>query len=289
MASTDTRNAESNSNSKRLWQMITVGVFSALIGLAGCGGGKSDPNKVVVGTMSGQETTLMETARDVAKERYGLTLEIVQYTDYTKPNSDLESKKIDANVFQHLPYLELAMKAHGYDFTVVGKTFVYPMGLYSEKHTHVADFPEGATIAIPADPSNLARALLLLQDHNLIGLDSERFTVTLENIKSNPKHWAFKEVTQEELVKLMPELDGAIINTNYAVNMDLHPSTDALVHEAATSPYANLVVVRTEYAKEEKFTKLVAALHSPEVVAKAQELFKDGAIPAWSTTSRKAP
>src|SRR6185503_20098945 len=125
--------------------------------------GKPTPTTLTVGTISGPESDLVETAKEVAQTQYGLTIKIVEFNDYTMPNEALADGSLDANVYQHLPYLQTAMKARGYHFTVIGKTFVYPMGIYSAKYKHLDELPEHALIGIPNDPSNSSRALILLQ------------------------------------------------------------------------------------------------------------------------------
>lgn len=131
---------------------------------------KPSPNTLNIGTIAGPETELVEVAKDVALKDYGLDVKIVEFNDYNLPNEALDDGSLDANVYQHLPYLQAAMKAHGYNLEVIGKTFIYPTGIYSHKIKSLKQLKNKAIIAIPNDPSNEARALLLLQKAGLITL-----------------------------------------------------------------------------------------------------------------------
>jgi D-methionine transport system substrate-binding protein len=245
--------------------------------LSGCG--KPDPNTLVVGTIAGPETELVDVAQKVAQEKYGLTIKIVEFSDYNLPNEALLDGTLDANIYQHLPYLQAASKAHGYDFEVIGKTFVYPTGIYSSKINDLNDLPNHATIALPNDPSNEARALVLLQKAGLITLKSKQ--ATTRDIASNPKKLRFKELDAAQLPRVLADVDAAVINTTFAVPAGLSPSRDALFIENKDSPYANLIVIRRNSEKRAKLEQLVKALNSQEVKEKAKNLFGDSAIVAW--------
>jgi len=253
-------------------------VLTLLVLLPGCG--KQDPNTLVVGTIAGPETELVEVAQKVALERYGLTIKVIEFSDYNLPNEALMDGTLDANVYQHLPYLKAASKAHGYDFEVIGKTFVYPTGLYSAKIKTLQALPDHALIALPNDPSNEARALLLLQKAGLITLKSTQST-TVHNIKSNPKQLRFKELDAAQLPRILADVDAAVINTTFAIPAGLSPTRDALYLEHKDSPYANLIVIRRNSDKKAQLELLVKALNSPAVEKKSHELFGDAAIVAW--------
>ena len=246
--------------------------------LSACG--KPNPNTLVVGTIAGPETELVDIAQKVALNQYGLTIKIIEFSDYNLPNEALMDGTLDANVYQHLPYLKAASAAHGYHFDVIGKTFVYPTGLYSTKIKSIQALPQQAIIAIPNDPSNEARALLLLQKAGLITLKKSDST-TLSSIKNNPKHLRFKELDAAQLPRVLADVDAAVINTTFAIPAGLKPSRDALFMENKDSPYANLIVVRSDNDKKDKLALLVKALNSNEVKNKAKRLFGEGAIAAW--------
>ena len=241
---------------------------------------KPPPNTLVVGAISGPETELVTVAKQVALERYGITLKIVEFNDYNLPNAALQDGSLDANVYQHLPYLKAASKAHGYNLEAIGKTFVYPTGLYSSKYKTLAEIPEHAIIALPNDPSNELRALLLLEKAKLITLNPTQQS-TIQDIATNPKHVQFKELDAAQLPRILPDVDAAVINTTFAIPANLRPSQDALFLESKESPYANLIVIRRDSNKKKQLNLLVKALNSEEVKKKAQELFGDAAIAAW--------
>lgn len=265
------------------WYLSLFIALLSLVSLTNCSKSaqQSSSHVIRVGTIAGPETELMEVAKNVAGQKYNLDIEIVQFTDYILPNQALADGSIDANMFQHLPYLEETIKVKGYKLSPIGKTFIYPMGVYSKKTRNLTDLRDHAIVAIPNDPSNEARALLLLNKAGLIKLKSGTLFVTPQDIVSNPKQLIFKEMEAAQLPRILPDVDLAAINTNYAMLAGLLPSRDALVLESPDSPYANIVVVRTADKDNPKFQKLMDALHSQQVRARAKQLFKGQAIPAW--------
>lgn len=241
---------------------------------------KPNPNTLIVGTMSGPESDVIAVAQTIAQNRYGLTIKIIEFSDYNLPNAALQDGTLDVNIFQHLPYLKDSIQAHHYNLEAIGKTFLYPMAIYSNKLTTLKDLQPGAIIAIPNDPSNEARALLLLRNAKLIRLKKHSGS-TLSDIRSNPNHYQFRELDAAQLPRVLPDVDLAVINTNFAISAGLQPNRNALFVEKKTSPYANLIVIRKDSTKKEQIKQFVEAIHSPEVTAKAQELFSNSAIPAW--------
>jgi len=254
-------------------------ILGVILSLLACSE-KPNPNTLIVGTMSGPESDVIAVAQTIAQNRYGLTIKIIEFSDYNLPNAALEDGTLDANIFQHLPYLEDSIQAHHYNLEAIGKTFLYPMAIYSNKLTTLKDLQPGAIIAIPNDPSNEARALLLLQNAKLIRLKKHSGS-TLSDIRSNPNHYQFRELDAAQLPRVLPDVDLAVINTNFAIPAGLQPNRNALFVEKKTSPYANLIVIRKNSTKKEQIKQFIEAIHSPEVTAKAQELFSDSAIPAW--------
>ncbi|WP_412755959.1 MetQ/NlpA family ABC transporter substrate-binding protein [Legionella bozemanae] len=249
-----------------------------LLSLVACN--KPSPNTLVIGTIAGPETELVETAKEVAKNKYDLNIKIVTFNDYNLPNEALQDGSLDANVYQHLPYLNAAIKAHGYTLEAIGRTFVYPMGIYSKKYTSLQQLPEKAVIALPNDPSNEMRALQLLEKAQLITLKPTENT-GLKDIATNPHNLQFKEMDAAQLPRVLPDVDAAVINTTFALPAGLNPSRDALFTEDKNSPYANIIVIRSNAPKKEQLELFVKALNSEEVKEKAKTLFGDSAIPAW--------
>lgn len=261
----------------QLIRKILLGLFT-IIGLQACDQPQEDA--LVVGTISGPETELVEVAKTEAFKQHGLRIKIIEFSDYNLPNEALRDGALDANVYQHLPYLQAAIKARSYPFSVIGKTYIYPVGLYSKKHARLEDIPEKARIALPNDPSNEARALKLLEQRGFIKLKTTDFPDVKDIIK-NPKHWTFVVMDAAQLPRILPDVDGAIINTTFAIPSGLNPQKDALLLEDKNSPYANLIVIRNDNPKKEQLDQLVEALHSQAVQDKAQEVFQGGALPAW--------
>lgn len=258
--------------------MRIFGIFVLLISLVACN--KPSPNTITVGTIAGPETDLVEVAKEVALKQYGLQVKIVEFNDYNLPNEALQDGSLDANVYQHLPYLQAAIKAHGYNLEPIGKTFIYPTGIYSSKIKSLTQLPDKAVIAIPNDPSNEARALLLLHKAGLITLKNTH-TATTADIATNPKQLNIKELDAAQLPRVLSDVDAAVINTTFAIPAGLSPSRDAIYIEDKDSPYANLIVIRPDNPKKPQLEEFVKALNSEEVKNKAKELFGDAAIPAW--------
>lgn len=235
-----------------------------------------------VGVISGPESLLMEEAKKIAEEEYGIKIKILLFNDYRLPNIALHEGSLDANMFQHVPYLEEEMKHNSYQFTVIGKTFHYPSAVYSRRWQQLAQLPLKAQVALPNDPTNEGRALRLLERAGLIQLDPQAgYLATPRSIQYNPKQLQFKELDAAQLSRALPDVDIAVINTNYAILAGLYPHKHALWMEDPRSNYANVIVVRTIDKNNTQLEALVKALHSPKVVALADKLFHKQAIPAW--------
>ena len=217
----------------------------------------------------------------LAKE--GVELEVKVFTDYVQPSMQTNEKRVDGNFFLHQPYLDEFKKKQKNDIqTVVAKVHVEPLGAYSGKHKAVADIPEGATVAIPNDPSNSGRALLLMAKNGLITLkDLNNISATQKDIAENPKKLKIRELEAATLPRVLNQVDLAVINTNYAIEAKLNPLKDSLFIEDASSPYANLLVAREESAKTEAMKKLAAALNSPEVKQFIADKYQGAVVPAF--------
>ncbi len=260
----------------------------AALVLAGCHE-RTPANVIRVGTIAGPETRLMEVAKWVAKKCYGLNIKIVTFTDYTTPNAALNDGSIGANMFQHMPFLHKAVEEHGYDIVSVGRTFIYPMGIYSNKIRDLSQLRSGDKVAIPNDPTNEERALLLLQKAKLITLRSNVSALaTINDIQINRKHLKFIALNAAQLPDALSDVTIAVINTNFAIPAGFPPSS-AIYAESADAPYANVVAVRKDNTELPKVKELVASLHSKEVLREAKRIFGDGAIPAWNIHAREKP
>ena len=203
-------------------------------------------------------------ADDLAKE--GITLKVVEFTDYVTPNEAVESGQIDANFFQHVPYQDTFNKDKGFHLVSVAGIHVEPLALYSRKYKKLADTPSGATIAIPNDPTNEGRALLLLQSAGLISVRKEAgLTATPVDVTSNPKKLKFREIEAASLPRVLVDVDGAVINGNYALPAALAAAKDGLLVEGKDSPYVNIVTVKAGNERDPRIKALVKALKSQKI------------------------
>ena len=260
-------------------------VVIAVSFLVACSPKKSNPNVVVVGTISGPETQLMEVAKVVAMNRYHLDVQIIPFSDYNAPNLAVASGALDANAFQTKPFLDEQVKMQHFNLVSIGNTFIYPMGVYSHKIKSLSELKNGDTVALPNDPSNEARGLLLLQQANLITIKpGVGVNATPQDVINNPKQLKFVELDAAELPRALDSVTLAAINTNYASAAKLSLSKDALIVESTKSPYMNLIVVQASRLHEQKLLDLVRAYQSQPVLDEAKQLFGDSAIPGWTAT-----
>ena len=237
---------------------------------------------IKVGVMSGPEGALYEASKKYAKDNYKLDINFIIFDDYASPNRSLNNGEIDANIFQHVPYLNADIKAHGYDLAVVGKTFNYPIGFYSKKIKKLSQLPNGALVIVASDPTTGGRELLLLQKTGLIKLNPKAgLLATPNDIIYNPKHLKFRMLEAAMLPRALDDAYLVAINTSFLTHVGLKLK-DAVIIEGADSPYANIIVVRKS-DKDKKWVKdLVDSVHSKKVVSDAAKYFPEGeAELAW--------
>lgn len=217
---------------------------------------------------------------ELAKQ--GVELDVKVFTDYVQPNVQVEEKRIDANFFQHQPYLDSFNKEKGTHLVSVAAVHVEPFGIYSTKVKSLKDLKEGSDVAIPNDPTNGGRALLLLEKAGLIKLkDSKNLQSTVKDIVSNPKKLKIRELEAATLPRVINQVGAAAINTNYALEAGLVPTKDALVIEGGESAYANILVVRAGNEKLPAIQKLVAAIKTPAVKKFIADKYKGAVVPAF--------
>ncbi|MCL7986527.1 methionine ABC transporter substrate-binding lipoprotein MetQ [Sphingobacterium sp. lm-10] len=249
-----------------------------------CGNNATDENTIRVGIVAGPEKEIAETAKKVAKEQFGLEVELVTFNDYVMPNEALSTGDIDANAFQHVPYLTEQSKQRGYQLAVIGNTFVYPIIAYSKKIKSLDELVANATVAIPNDPTNGGRSLLMLQEQGLITLkDNTGIMPKVIDITSNPKNLRILELEAPQLPKVLDdkEVTIAIINNNFAAQAGLDPDKLGLFRESKDSPYVNVIVTREDNKDLDKVKRFLQAYQSNAVEQKALELFKGQAIKGW--------
>lgn len=212
----------------------------------------------------------------------GIDLKVVEFTDYVKPNLALNDKELDANFFQHEPYLDKFNAEHGTDLVSVAKVHLEPMGIYSHKIKNLNELADGAKVAIPNDPTNGGRALLILQKAGLITLKTgDSITATVQDITENKKNLQFVELEAAQIPRSVDDVDIALINTNFAMEGGFNPLKDALYIESKDSPYANILVVRKGDENRPEIQKLVKALQSPEIKKFIEDKYQGAIVPAF--------
>ncbi|SMG03020.1 MetQ/NlpA family ABC transporter substrate-binding protein [Burkholderia singularis] len=236
---------------------------------------------IKVGVTGGPHAQVMEQVKRVAASS-GLDIRIVEFSDYVQPNAALAAGDIDANSYQHAPYLEQQVKDRGYRIVNVAQTVTFPMGIYSKRVKTLAELPSGARIAIPNDPTNGGRALLLLQKQGLLklragaGLKATRF-----DIVGNPKQLRIVELDAAQIPRSLVDVEAAAINTNYAMEAGLKPKQDAIAIEGPGGPYTNVLAVRAGDQDKPWVAKLVAAYRSPDVKRFIERQYGGAVIAAW--------
>ena len=234
-----------------------------------------------VGVTPGPHAQVMEKVKEVAAKE-GLNIEIFEFNNYVVPNQALASKELEANSFQHKPYLDNQVKNQGYDLVSVGETILLPMAVYSKKITSIDALRDNAVVGIPNDPSNGGRALLVLQDMGLVKLDPDAgLLVTPTHIIENPKNLEFYELEAAQLPHSVGEFDIAVVNTNYAIAAGLNPKKEAIFVEGVDSPYVNIIAVRTEDKDSENVAALLRAYRSDEVREFINQTFDGAILASW--------
>ena len=234
-----------------------------------------------LGVTAGPHAQIAEVAKKVAA-RDGLDIRIVEFQDYIQPNAALDAGDLEANSYQHLPFLESQIKARGYRISAVGNTVTFPMGFYSKRVKSLAELPRGAKVGIQNDPSNSGRALQLLQKAGVLKLKpGAGISATTADIAENPKGLQIVPLEAAQLARSLDDLDASAINTNFAIQAGLVPTRDAIAIEEAKSPYANLIAVRTADKDKPWVARLVKAYQSPEVKAFVSEKFAGSMVPAF--------
>ncbi len=263
---------------KKIFSVLVVLLASAALVFAGGETDSSESNVIKVGATPEPHAAILSVIVDDLAEA-GYDLQIVDFTDYVTPNTSLESGELDANYFQHLPYLESFNAEQGTHLVNAGGIHIEPLALYSNEAKSLDEIADGATIAIPNDPSNEGRALLLLQDAGLITLKEDAgLEATPVDIAENPKNLKFQEIEAASLPRVLQDVDGAVINGNYAIPAGLIATRDGLYVEGANSPYVNVIAVREGHENDAKIKALVEALASDEVKEYVAATYPNGEV-----------
>lgn len=263
---------------------LLVLIVSSFFLFDACKNSKNEnPNFIRVGITSGPEQEIAETAKKIAEEKYNLEVELVAFNDYVVPNEALNNGDIDANAFQHVPYLKEQSKQRGYNLAVVGNTFVYPIVAYSKKIKSINELKNGSKVVIPNDPTNGSRSLLLLEKNGLLKLKENVELPKVTDIISNPRQLKIVEIEAPQLPRVLDdeEVVIAIINNNFAAQAGLDADKLGILKEDKESPYVNVVVAREDNKDSEKVKNFLKAFQSDEVAATAEKVFKGGAVKGW--------
>lgn len=235
------------------------------IGFTACTDEEVEKKKttIKIGATPVPHVEILEFAKPLLKAK-GYDLEIVEFTDYVTPNIAVNEGELDANFFQHLPYLKEFNINKNTKLVKTVNVHLEPMGLYSKKVTSLDELKDGATIAVPNDPTNESRALDILVEKGLLTFNDVQFK-TVVDIKTNPKNLQIKELDAPQLPRVLDEVDAAIINTNYALSASLNPLKDAILLESKDSPYANIIVVKEGNENKDYIKVLNEVLNSKEI------------------------
>ena len=269
--------------------LVAVFSLAASILLTACGGGQQaggdNAQKDVtlkIGATPVPHAEMLAEIKNDLKDK-GITLEVIEFNDYVQPNIALNDKELDANFFQHEPYLNDFVKEHKeMKIKNAAGIHVEPMGIYSHKIKSLSELPDGAKVSIPNDPTNGGRALLLLDKAGLLKLkDGVKENATIQDIVENPKNLAISEVEAAQLPRTLDDVDISVINTNFAMNANLNPVKDALFMEDKTSPYVNIIVVREGDEQRAEIKELISALQNNKMKKFIEEKYKGAIVPAF--------
>ena len=272
---------------KKILAIVTAVLCMALVGCGGTGanngGQNSDAAKTIkVGATAVPHAEILEVAKPIL-EKDGVKLDIIEFSDYVQPNLALNDKELDANFFQHEQYLKNFVEEHKeVKLKSAAGIHIEPMGIYSRKVTDLKELPDGASIALPNDPTNGGRALVLLAKAGLITLkDGAGDNATVQDIVANPRNLRFNEVEAAQVPRTLDDVTAAVINTNYAMQIELSPMKDALFMEDSSSPYVNIIAVREGDETRSEIQALVKAVKSDEVKKFIEDKYKGAVVPAF--------
>ncbi|EGK10682.1 MetQ/NlpA family ABC transporter substrate-binding protein [Kroppenstedtia eburnea] len=268
---------------RKRWSLVLL-AFSLALALTACGGqeaGGADGKQVLkVGASQVPHAEILNQVKPDL-EKKGIQLEVKVLQDYVTPNKGVEEGQLDANFFQHLPWMETSNKERGWHLKKVVGVHIEPIGVYSEKIDKITQLKEGSTIALPNGTSEVTRVLLLLEHEGLIGLKKGDGEKSIKDITDNPKKLKFKPLEAATLPRVLDQVDLAAINTNYALQAKLNPLKDALIIEGKDSPYVNVLAVKEGKEKDKAVQELAKALTSPKVAQFIEKKYKGAVVPAF--------
>ncbi|MDI9885652.1 MetQ/NlpA family ABC transporter substrate-binding protein [Streptomyces sp. HNM0645] len=254
---------------------------------AGAGDKAAESGPLVVAASPTPHADILNFVKENLAGKAGLELEVREFTDYVLPNTATQSGQVDANYFQHKPYLDDFNRKNGTTVVPVVDVHLEPLGLYSKKARSVEDIKPGQTVAVPNDTTNEGRALQLLAEHGLITLKPGVGTGARLSDVTDKKGLEFKELEAATVPRALNDVDAAVINGNYAIEADLKPSEDALVlEEAEGNPYANFLAVKKGNEKDARVAKLAKLLNSPEVMRHIEDTYTGSVVPAFGAPAK---
>lgn len=249
--------------------------------LAALFAGSALAETIKIGVTPAEHAQIMEQVKKVAATK-GLDLEVLEFSDYVVPNQALADGELQANSFQHQPYLDNQIADRKFDLVSVGTTITTPMGVYSKKVKSLDELKDGATVGIPNDPTNGGRAILVLASKGLVKVNPEAgLKVTPADVTENPKNIQFVELDAAQLPRSLDDTDISVINTNYATAAGLNPKKDSIAIESEKSPYANVIAINAKDKDAPWVKTLVESYHSPEVKTFILEKYNGTVIPSW--------
>jgi len=249
--------------------------------LAAFAAGSALAEDIKIGVTPGPHAQIMEKVKEIAATK-GLNIQILEFSDYVVPNQALADGELNANSFQHQPYLDNQVRDRKFDLVSVAQTVNFPMGVYSKKVKSLAELKQGATVAIPNDPTNGGRALLILADQGLIKVNAAKgLKIGPADVTENPKKIEFAELDAAQLPRSLDDVDASVINTNYALEAGLNPKTDPIAREGEKAPYINVIAVKSKDKDAAWVKTLIEAYHSAPVKDFVNTQFKGAVIAAW--------
>ncbi|AUJ31738.1 MAG: MetQ/NlpA family ABC transporter substrate-binding protein [Liquorilactobacillus nagelii] len=268
-----------------IWAIVIVVILVA--GYFSFGGHKSAQNKTVtVGIMSGekQEDAIWKSVATTAKDKYNITLKFKKFTDYSQPNKALAEGDVDLNSFQHYAFLKAWNKANKTKLVPIGRTFITPIRLYSNKVKNVKDIADGSVIAVPNDATNESRALYLLKNAGLITLKKDTDLATVKSIAKNPKHLQIKELDASQTARSLSDVTAAVINTNYAQAAKINYKSAIYVEPVNkdSEQWINIIVANKKDKNKQEYKDVVKAYQTAKTKQAIQKEYGTAEIPAWN-------
>ncbi len=264
---------------RKMKKIFSILIVFSIMGCLFAAGAKEDDKSVLkIGATPVPHAEMLNLVVDNMAEK-GITLKVIEFTDYVTPNEAVESGEIHANFFQHAPYMDTFNKDRGFHLVNAAGIHIEPIAIYSKKITDLSDLADGATVAVPNDPTNEGRALLLLESAGLIELNADAgIEATPYDIAKNPKNIKFHEIEAASLPRVLDDVDIAIINGNYAIPAGLSAAKDGLFVEGADSPYVNIISVKGDMVNDSRIKALVEVLKSDEIANYISTSFPNGEV-----------